>query len=671
MKELLAASASVRGKPTLFEEYFGMGKGEEVSPFLASDSRTWAAHLSLKASLLAAVLLAASFLLYFWHETNGLAALCLAGTYFLAGTPSLIDSIEDLVDFDVNIDMLMTLAAFSSVLIGSPLEGGLLLVLFSLSGSMEDYVTSKARGSLNRLQKISPTKATVVDSQGHLIEKSVRDIEVGTLILVRAGEVVPLDGKVVDGISSVNLVHLTGESLPVKKEIGNEVPAGARNLEGALYLKVIHTNAESTLTKIIELVVQAQEARPQLQKWFDRLSQKYALAIIGISFLTALLFPLFWGLPFLGYEGSVYRAVSFLIAASPCALILALPIAYLSAVSACAQKGVLLKGGTVLDQLAGCSAIAFDKTGTLTTGQLTCSKIEPLEGDFRRFPLDVVVAAAYGLEKSAVHPIAQAVNAYAAQMHLPSLPIKEFRSIPGYGVEGLLLVGGRELPAFMGHPDYVLTRLPETQRVLLEDRIRVLQQEGSILAVLLLGDEIFLFSFEDQIRPGMADTIERLQQMHQWRLLMLSGDHQASAERVAAALGIREVHANLKPEDKLAYVSSLSEKQGLAMVGDGINDAPALARATVGICMGKIGSGMAMDAADVILLQDNLEFLDWLMAKAKQTETIVRQNLMIAAGAILIASVPALAGWVPLWLAVILHEGGTVLVGLNALRLLR
>lgn len=159
--------------------------------------------------------------------------------------------------------------------------------------------------------------------------------------------------------------------------------------------------------------------------------------------------------------------------------------------------------------------------------------------------------------------------------------------------------------------------------------------------------------------------------MHQWRLLMLSGDHQASAERVAAALGIREVHANLKPEDKLAYVTSLSEKQGLAMVGDGINDAPALARATVGICMGKIGSGMAMDAADVILLQDNLEFLDWLMAKAKQTETIVRQNLMIAAGAILIASVPALAGWVPLWLAVILHEGGTVLVGLNALRLLR
>lgn len=671
MKEVLAASASVRGKPTLFEEYFGMGKGEEVSPFLASDSRTWAAHLSLKASLLAALLLAASFLLYFWHETNGLAALCLAGTYFLAGTPSLIDSIEDLIDFDVNIDMLMTLAAFSSVLIGSPLEGGLLLVLFSLSGSMEDYVTSKARGSLNRLQKISPTKATVVDSQGHLIEKSVRDIEVGALILVRAGEVVPLDGKVMDGISSVNLVHLTGESLPVKKEIGNEVPAGARNLEGALYLKVIHTSAESTLTKIIELVVQAQEAKPQLQKWFDRLSQKYALAIIGISFLTALLFPLFWGLPFLGYEGSVYRAVSFLIAASPCALILALPIAYLSAVSACAQKGVLLKGGTVLDQLAGCSAIAFDKTGTLTTGQLTCSKIEPLEGDFGRFPLDVLVAAAYGLEKSAVHPIAQAVNAYAAQMHLPSLPIKEFRSIPGYGVEGFLLVGGRELPAFMGHPDYVLTRLPEKQRGLLEERIRVLQQEGSILAVLLLGDEIFLFSFEDQMRPGMVDTIERLQQMHQWRLLMLSGDHQASAERVAAALGIREVHANLKPEDKLAYVTSLSEKQGLAMVGDGINDAPALARATVGICMGKIGSGMAMDAADVILLQDNLEFLDWLMAKAKQTETIVRQNLMIAAGAILIASVPALAGWVPLWLAVILHEGGTVLVGLNALRLLR
>lgn len=648
-------------QPSLFTEYFLLGKSEEVSPFLSEESRKWGRELGLKAAFLAAVLWLGALFAHFFFSEPSLSALCLVGTYFFAGTPSLIGALEDLADLDVNIDVLMTLAAFASIAIGSALEGGLLLVLFALSGAMEEVVTQKARGSLNQLQKLSPTKATVLDERGHFFEKSVQEIGIGVRILVRSGEVVPLDGIVRGGISSVNLVHLTGESLPVKREVGDLVAAGSRNLEGALEIEVTKTSAESTLTRMIELVMQAQEARPKLQKWFDQLSRSYALSIIAISGMAALLLPYWFGLPFLGEEGALYRAIAFLVAASPCALIIALPIAYLSAISACAKKGVFLKGGTALDQLNQCRILAFDKTGTLTTGQLQLLQIER-QGE-ELYSSQKILSIAYGLEKNAVHPIAGAVQRYAQERQIHPASVEHFRTIPGYGLEGEVAEG----KVFMGHPDY----LTKEQLAPLQKRMEEIRKEGRVLAVLQIGEQSVLFSFQDQLRQGLEGTFQRLQKGHQWRLLMLSGDHMANAAQVAAALGIPEFYADLKPEEKLERVALLSREGGLAMVGDGINDAPALARATVGIAMGKVGSGMAMDAADIILLQDNLELLDWLLSKAKQTETIVRQNLCIASFAILFASVPALAGWVPLWLAVILHEGGTVLVGLNALRLLR
>lgn len=648
-------------QPSLFTEYFLLGKNEEVSPFLSEGSRKWGKELGLKAAFVAAFLWGFALLFRLAWPEPSLSALCLVGTYFFAGTPSMIGALEDLADLDVNIDVLMTLAAFASIAIGSALEGGLLLVLFALSGAMEEVVTQKARGSLHQLQKLSPTKATVLDERGHFFERAVQEIGVGTHILVRSGEVVPLDGIVRGGISSVNLVHLTGESLPVKKGVGDTVAAGARNLEGALEMEVTKTSAESTLTRMIELVMQAQEARPKLQKWFDRLSRSYALTIIAISGMAALFFPIWLGLPFLGEEGAFYRAIAFLVAASPCALIIALPIAYLSAISACAKKGVFLKGGTALDQLNQCRILAFDKTGTLTTGHLQLLQIEP-QGQ-EALPLTKILSIAYGLEKNAVHPIAGAVQRYAQEREIQPAGVVQFRTIPGYGVEGT--IGGSQV--FMGHPDY----LSPEELMPIQGKMEEIRKRGFVLAVLRMEKSLVLFSFQDQLRQGLAETLDRLKKTHSWRLLMLSGDHAANAAQVASALGIPEFYADLKPEEKLERVALLSREGGLAMIGDGINDAPALARATVGIAMGKVGSGIAIDAADIILLQDNLELLDWLLWKAKQTEVIVRQNLCIASFAILFASFPALAGWVPLWLAVILHEGGTVLVGLNALRLLR
>jgi heavy metal translocating P-type ATPase len=671
MQETVTIQRPSHVKPAVFEEFFGLGKEETASPFLTPSSRKWAAHLTLKSALIAAFLLLMAFILSFFPSASALSSMALIAVYFLAGIPSLIESIEDLADFDVNIDVLMTLAAFSSVLIGSSIEGALLLVLFAISGSIEDMVTAKAKGSLNQLHKLSPTKATVIGANGHLLERSVKDIAIGTLILVRAGEIVPLDGKVVEGVSSVNLVHLTGESMPITKKIDDEVPAGARNLDGTLTLSVTHTNADSTLTRIIQLVTQAQEARPKLQRWFDQFSRTYALTIISLSAFFALTFPYIFSIPFLGYEGSIYRAVAFLIAASPCALILAIPIAYLSAISACARKGILLKGGIVLDALAQCSTIAFDKTGTLTTGDLTCQGIKEISPSTKIWNENEIISAAYSLEKNAVHPIAKAVNAYAKEKNIPSAPLKDFKAIPGYGIQAQVTLRGAEYSVYMGHPEYIKTYLNEQQLKILNEELQELHQQGKLIAVMLIDTSVYIFTFQDTLRENLKETMQRLKQSKAWKLLMLTGDHENSAKRIAKELGLDEYYANLRPEDKLNHVTQLAQNKGLAMVGDGINDAPALARATVGICMGKVGSGTAIDAAEVILLHDNLEYIDWLMHKAKQTQAVVRENLFIAIAAILVASFPALFGLVPLWLAVVMHEGGTVLVGLNALRLLR
>lgn len=663
------SSEKLAKHPLIFEEFFGLGREDSASPFLKESARRWAIHLTLKSSLIAAFLLLIAFVLSFSPGTAPLSDLLLVAVYFLAGVPALIEAVEDLMSGEVNIDILMTLAAFSSVLIGSSMEGGLLLVLFALSGSLEDSVTAKAKGSLNALHKLSPSKACVITRGGQLIERSVRDIPIDSLILIKAGEVVPLDGVVIEGASSVNLAHLTGESTPLTKKKGDFVPSGALNLEGALTLQVTRLQAESTLMKIVQLVTQAQEAKPKLQKRFDQFSRAYALTIMSLTAVFALTFPYLFNIPFLGYEGSIYRSLAFLIAASPCALILAVPIAYLSAISACAKQGILLKGGVVLDALADCSAIAFDKTGTLTTGELRCVGIEELG----ETPSDhtQALSAAYSLERNAVHPIAKAILSYAESKGIPPLPLKQFQSIPGYGLQGVIsLTTQGDVRAFIGNVDYLLPQLSPLQKLQLETRMNEIYGKGELFAAMLLGERLFLFRFEDDVRPRMKETLAHLHQGN-WKLLMLSGDHEASVKAAAKQLGLDDYYAELRPESKLDHVTRLSKEKGLVMVGDGVNDAPALARATVGICMGKVGSGAAIEAAEVILLHDNLEQLPWLMEKARQTQAIVKQNLFIAIGAIGIAALPALAGVVPLWLAVVMHEGGTVLVGLNALRLLR
>jgi Cd2+/Zn2+-exporting ATPase len=667
----MACSSRCRDKHTVvvFDEFLE-SRQDSDSPFLTCCSKKWGINLPLRSALLAAVLWIICFSLSFFPAYVSISNLLLVLIFFIAGSRALIESIQDILTLEINIDVLMTLAAFSSVALGSGTEGALLLVLFDLSGAMEDTVTTKAVSALRSLHKLSPTKASIVMADGSVTERAVNDVKLGEKILIKAGEIVPLDGLVIDGASSVNLVHLTGENKPFTKTIGDMVPAGGRTIEGALTLEVTHTSSDSTLARIINLITQAQDAKPKLQQWFDEVSRRYAITIIFLAFTFSITFPTLLGIDFLGHGGAMYRSLAFLIAASPCALIIAVPIAYLSSLSACARKGILLKGGVILDALAGCEAIAFDKTGTLTTGELKCVGEEVLGGASGDMNQYIAVAAA--MERNAVHPLARAITKFADEKKIRPAKIIEFKMVPGYGIEAKSEFFGRLLPVYIGNFEYIYPKLPTSLADQYKVRRNEIQDQGDILASMLVGDQqLILFRFHDQVRTEMKETLSILTDELGISVVMLTGDHHASAQAIARELNITEFHAELKPEDKLEYVSRLASERGLVMVGDGINDAPALARATVGIAMGGVGSATAVDASDVVLLHDELKHLDWLMRKAKQTQRVVRENLLIASAAILIAVVPALMGHLPLWLAVIVHEGGTIVVGLNGLRLLR
>ncbi|HLB52555.1 MAG TPA: heavy metal translocating P-type ATPase [Chlamydiales bacterium] len=646
--------------PYRFDEFFASGMEESISPFLTPDSKGYSKHLPLKASLLAAFLLTFSFAISF--TSAPLSSLALCCVYFLVGTRALIASLEDLKNLEINIDVLMTLAAFAALFLGSGLEGGLLLVLFELSHGMEDAVSKKAKSALHNLNDLSPKFATLLAEDGTLFQKSVREIEIGEKILVQTGEIVPLDGIVIAGKSLVNLVHLTGESRPVPKGPGDEVVAGTRNLDAALTFEVKRISADSTLARIIRLITEAAVAKPKVQRMLDRFGHTYASCIIAFTIALALFLPLLFSqIGYLGNEGAFYRSLAFLIAASPCALIIATPTAYLSAISACAKRGILLKGGVTLDALASCKTIAFDKTGTLTKGELNCIGIEPIGNP--HISVSDALSIAYGLEREVIHPIARAICRFAMEQGLSPSLIENFRSIPGTGLEGKV----KGVPVFIGLPERVQERFTPSQKKNIHSFLQ--KRESNILALLLVEEDLFLFRFSDTVRDKIDHLIHEIKNSHSLLPVMLTGDHQDNAEEVGKLAGIDQIYANLRPEDKLLKIGELLEKGPLAMVGDGINDAPALARATVGISMGKVGSSVAIDASDVILLNDDLHLLPWLVGKSRKTAKIVRQNISLALLLIAAASIPSLLGFLPLWAAVLLHEGGTLLVGLNSLRL--
>lgn len=639
------------------------------------------------------------------HTAKSLQHVFTAVAFPLVGVPASFDAGLDIVGGKINIHVLMSLAAFASVFMGNPLEGGLLLAMFNLAHIAEEYFSSKSRIDVKELKENHPEFALVLDlKEGKTPSFSdlmyhktpVNDLEVGSYILVKAGESVPVDCEVFQGRSTITIEHLTGEVNPLDKKVGDTIPGGARNLDGMMIVKAKKTWKDSMLSRIVKLTEEAQQSKPKLQRWLDKFGEQYSKAVVVLSAAVALLGPVLFKWPFFSTSvcrGSVYRALGLMVAASPCALAVA-PLVYATAISACAREGILLKGGHVLDALASCRNIAFDKTGTLTTGEFICKAIEPIHGHGCNGDRQITsccipsceeeaLAVAAAMEKGTTHPIGRAVVDHSIGKDLPPVSVESFENLPGRGLcaaisSTSILPGfgrGKPMKASIGSVEYIASLFKSDDE---STKIKEAVNTSSygcdyVHAALLVNDtKVTLFHFEDKPRAGSSEVIKSLQDEGNLHVMMLTGDHELSAWRVANAVSIHEVHCSLKPEDKLYHVTRISTDTGggLIMVGDGINDAPALAAATVGIVLAERASATAVAVADVLLLQDNILGVPFVVAKSKQTTSLVQQNVLIALSSIVLASLTSILGVLPLWLTVILHEGGTLFVCLNSIRAL-
>uniref|UniRef100_A0A7N0T521 P-type ATPase A domain-containing protein n=1 Tax=Kalanchoe fedtschenkoi TaxID=63787 RepID=A0A7N0T521_KALFE len=575
----------------------------------------------------------------------------------LVGVSSLLDALTDLFGGRVNIHVLMAMAAFASVFMGNTLEGGLLLAMFNIAHIAEEYFTSRSRIDVKELKENHPDSALVLDlKDGKLPSFSdmsyrsvpVHDIEAGSYILVKTGEFVPVDCEVWQGRSTITTEHLTGEVKPTEIKVGDRIPGGAKNLEdGMMIVKAIKGWKESTLNRIVQLAEEAQLNRPKLQRWLDEFGERYSKIVVMLSVAIAILGPILFKWPFFSTpvcRGSIYRALGLMVAASPCALAVA-PLVYATAISSCARKGILLKGGHVLDALATCRTIAFDKTGTLTTGKLTFIGVEPIYGHrvgnvgTDEFSCCVpscekeALAVAAAMEKGTTHPIGRAVVDHSLGKELPSVSVESFENVPGRGLLATVnrpkseTAAGEMLKASLGSVDYITSLC---QSKVESEKIKQAVNassfgKGFVHAALSVNDKVSLFHLEDKPRPGVSDVIRVLRDQAKLNVMMLTGDHESSARRVANAVGISDFYCSLKPEDKLNHIKSISTRtgEGVVMVGDGINDAPALAAATVGIVLAQRASATAAAVADVLLLQDNISSVPYLIAKSRQTTSLL------------------------------------------------
>ncbi|XP_075105883.1 putative cadmium/zinc-transporting ATPase HMA1, chloroplastic isoform X3 [Nicotiana tabacum] len=507
----------------------------------------------------------------------------------LVGVSASLDALMDITGGKINIHVLMALAAFASVFMGNILEGGLLLAMFNLAHIAEDYFTSRSKGDVKELKENHPEFALVLHVDNQTLpsfadltysEVPVSDLEVGSFILVKAGESVPVDCEVSRGRTTITIEHLTGEVKPLEKKEGDSIPGGARNLDGMLIVKAKKTWKESMLSRIVQLTEEAQLSKPKLQRWLDKFGEQYSKAVVLLSLAVAFLGPFLFKWPFISTaacRGSVYRALGLMVAASPCALAVA-PLAYATAISACAKRGILLKGGEVLDALASCHSIAFDKTGTLTTGEFMCKAIEPIHGHGKRIASCCVpscekeaLAVAAAMERGTTHPIGRAVVDHSTGKDLPSVSVESFENLPGRGIFATIssfepgLGDGKPWKAFLGSVEYITSLFhseDESRRV--KEAVSTSSFGGDFVhaALSVNNQKVTLFHFEDKPRPGVLDVVQTLQNQAKLRVLMLTGDHEASAHRVAKAVGIKEVNCSLKPEDKLFHVTSISRDTG-------------------------------------------------------------------------------------------------------------
>jgi Cd2+/Zn2+-exporting ATPase len=545
----------------------------------------------------------------------------------------------------LGIDILVTIAITGALALGEAFEAGSLAFLFGVAEWLEERAAVRARRSVRDLLDQAPKRATVLRG-GREITLPVEAISPGEVILVRPGETVSLDGVVVRGQASVSEAAITGESIPTLKEKGAPVYAGTLNEDGILEIAVTRPAGESTLAKIARLVEEAQRQKAPVERFVDRFARYYTPAVVGIAALVAAVPPL------LGLPPRVWllRALTLLVIACPCALAISTPAAMVSALVASARRGILAKGSAALEAIAKVRFLALDKTGTLTTGELE-AQVLPLDGVRPEEVLQIAAA----LERGSEHPIARAIGRLAEGIPLPQ--VEAFQALPGRGVRGT--IGGEEY--LVGRPELFGELPPPAQALLARGRtVALVGKPGRPLGAILLSD---------RPRPEAPRALAALRKLGVEPVL-LTGDRASVAEVVAQALGIREVHAELLPEEKVEWVRRLRARGGVAMVGDGVNDAPALAASDVGIAMGTIGTDVAIEAGDVALMRDDLSGIPELVPLGRRALSVVQSNVAIALALKLVVAVLAFAGLASLALAVLIGDvGATLLVTGNALRL--
>lgn len=636
--------------------------------------------------VLAAITLVAMLVGWWGGElTNALpqwAVITLAVIAFAAGGYSgLMGAWEQAKQGRFDIDFLMIAAAFGAAAIGEWVEGALLLFLFTLSGALETFAMGRTRKAIESLAKLRPDVATVRRGSQEVL-LSVAELEVGDLVLVKPGERLPVDGTVVNGSSSIDQSAITGESMPVSKWVGDGVFAGTINGGGALEVRVTKLASETTLSKIVTLVAEAQEDATPTQKFIDRFSQPYTYAVIGATAL-ALVLPLL----FLheSFDTTLYRAMTLLVVASPCALVISTPASALSAIAAAARSGVLFKGGAYLELLGQVDVMAFDKTGTLTPGRPVVTNIHPLTGHTENELLRIAASA----ETLSEHHIGKAIVERARERGLELHKPLDFQAIAGEGIIARFQLGDHVETIYIGND-----RLFTNQGMELSPAVRMvgqaLQKQGKSVMLVVrrsriedtLGKDrdwevMGYLAVADTLRTEAADAVHKLRAAGIKHVAMITGDNANAAHYIAQQAGIEEVYADLLPEQKLELIKQLGAQGKVAMVGDGVNDAPALATAQVGIAMGAGGTDVALETADVVLMSSDLDKLPFAIKLSRKAATIIRQNVFFSVGVIITlvlltillpVIVPGLL--LPLPLGVVGHEGSTLIVVANGLRLL-
>ncbi|SHE38740.1 Cd2+/Zn2+-exporting ATPase [Seinonella peptonophila] len=594
---------------------------------------------------------------------EGLPTILLYAASILIGGYRLFNKgIKGLFSLQFDMGTLMIIAIIGAAAIGEWGEGATVVILFAISEALERYSMDQARQSIHSLMNIAPKQALIRRGNKELTI-SVDDIQIGDIMIVKPGQKLAMDGTVVKGASSVNQAAITGESIPVHKTVDDEVFAGTLNDEGLLEVKVTKRVEDTTIAKIIHLVEEAQAERVPSQAFVDRFAKIYTPAILIIGILLAIVPPLF-------FEGTwndwIYRGLALLVVGCPCALVISTPVSIVTAIGNAARNGVLIKGGIHLEETGALSAIAFDKTGTLSKGVPKVTDIL----SFVKEKEDEYLTIASIIEKNSQHPLASALirKAEEKELDIQRLPVEEFHSLTGKGVQAKV----QGTLYYIGSPILFHELLPNGLSEKQLDQIELLQKQGK--TVMILGTEIealALIAVADEVRESSKDVIERLHQLGIKKTVMLTGDNQSTADAIGKRLGIGEIQAELLPEEKLAFIKQFRSRGfNVAMIGDGVNDAPALASANVGIAMGGAGIDSTLETADIALMGDDLQKLPFTIKLSRKTLRIIKQNITFSLVIKAIALLLIIPGWLTLWMAILADMGATLIVTLNGLRLM-